>query len=242
MVNVFGPRPQSLWTPQEQQLGHGFAGMPLSDIGVQAGLVALQKGEITPAQFVDLNAKLGGFDVDINPTQARTDSNQPALERAYRSGAVNETNNSKDLAIIDLRGPDPGAFHDAYRSWAIRARLEREEGHLPRNQVIWFGETPLIGDPSYQSEAVVAMDRWLTAVEQDHRSVSLEQKVFPDGVCDWTKPGVDQKGAVPWQTYQDDAAGGAVIFGGTGLGPAPAGSGGGWTSGSFGGWRAAKQG
>ena len=36
------------------------------------------------------------------------------------------------VAIIDLRGPDPGAFHDAYRSWAIRARLEREHGHFPR--------------------------------------------------------------------------------------------------------------
>ena len=52
----------------------------------------------------------------------------------YRSGGVNETNNLTGVAIIDLRGPDPGAFHDAYRSWAIRARLEQAEGHFPHNR------------------------------------------------------------------------------------------------------------
>jgi Tannase-like family of unknown function (DUF6351) len=63
------------------------------------------------------------------------------------------------------------------------------------------------------------------------------QRVFPTGVCDWTKPGVDQTGAVPWQTYQEDASGGAVVYGGRALGPAPARSGEGWTSNTFGGWR-----
>jgi len=202
----------------------------------------------------------------------------------------------------------------------MRARLEREEGHFPENHVIWFGQTPLLGDPSYQSDAVVAMDRWLTAVESDNRSVSLEQKVaddrpsdvhdrcssvdgveqiavpgigpvcqldavqtkfatprvvagediatdkqkcqltplrqldyypiqftpdqwsqlqatFPSGVCDFSKPGVDQAGATPWRTYQDDANGGAVIYGGRPLGAVPARSGEGWTSSAFSGWR-----
>jgi hypothetical protein len=320
MINVLGPRLPGDWSPMEKAVGHGFGGLPFSDVGLQFGLEALQKGEITPEQFVDLNAKVGGEDVDIKPTQGRTDAVEPALRNAYLSGAVNETNNMKDLAIIDLRGPDPGAFHDAYRSWAIRARLEREEGHFPKNDVIWFGQTPLIGDPSYTTQGLLAMDRWLSAVEADHRSVSLEQKVaddrpadvqdrcsniagidqvnvpgvgqvcrdatlqtrfatpamvagesvatdtnrcrlkplrradyypidfsdaewqqlvsvFPTGVCDWNLPGVDQTGAVPWRTYQDAA--GAVIYGGTPLGPAPDGSGAGWTSPSFGGWRAA---
>jgi len=325
MINLFGPRPDSLWTAAEQKVGHGFAGMPLGDVGIQFGLDALQKGTITPAQFVDINSKIGGFDVDINYTQKRTDSNEPALQRAYLSGAVNETNNLKNVAIIDLRGPDPGAFHDAYRSWAIRARLEKVEGHFPKNDVIWFGETPLLGDPQYQAQAVVAMDEWLTKVDADHGDKSLEQKVaddrpddvqdkcsdipdadqvnlpgvgevcenptlqthfgtpateagesvatdqlkcqlkrlrqtdyypvtftadewtqlqqtFPTGVCDWSKPGVDQTGTVPWQTYQGDAAGSDVLYGGEPLGPAPHGSGSGWTSDSFAGWREAQAG
>jgi hypothetical protein len=45
------------------------------------------------------------------------------------------------------------------------------------------------------------------------------QKAFPTGVCDWSKPGVEQRGALAWQTYQD--ANGGVIYGGTPLPPAP---------------------
>ncbi|MFL5884625.1 MAG: DUF6351 family protein [Thermoleophilaceae bacterium] len=184
MINVFGPRSPADWSPNEKKLGHGFAGLPIGDVGVQFGLEALKSGQITTAQFVDLNAKAGGADIDLNPIPQRSDATEPALERAYRSGAVNETNNQKDLAIIDLRGPDPGAFHDAYRSWTIRARLEQVEGHFPKNDVIWFGETPLIGDPNYSTEGLQAMDRWLSAVEADHRNISREQKVAEDKPAD----------------------------------------------------------
>ncbi|HYZ28742.1 MAG TPA: DUF6351 family protein, partial [Thermoleophilaceae bacterium] len=197
MINVFGPRPEELWTPQEKRIGRGFGGLPLGDVGVQYGLEALKKGQITPAQFADLNTKVGGVDIDINHTAERSDANQPALRRAYRSGAINSTNNMKGLAIIDLRGPDPGAFHDAYRSWAIRARLEREEGHFPRNHVIWFGHAPLIGDPGWTTEGLLAIDRWLARVEADKRKVALEQKVAQDRPADIVDrcsqvPGVDQ--------------------------------------------------
>ena len=320
MINVFGPRPESLWGPQEKQLGHGFAGLPIDNVGVQYGLQGLKEGTITPAQFVDINSKVGGATIDLKPQEQRFAANEPALKRSYLSGAVNEGNNLKDVAIIDLRGPDPGAFHDAYRTWSMRARLEQAEGHFPLNHVIWFGPTPLLGSPTYQSEAVVTMDKWLSNVESDTRKkVTLEEKVaqdrppeahdkcsniegvqevsvpgigpvcenptaqtrfstprvisgesiatdkqkcqlkplvqsdyypitftaeqwsalqkaFPTGICDFSKPGVNQKGAIPWQTYQDDAAGGAVIYGGRTLGRAPARSGEGWTSGTFAGW------
>jgi hypothetical protein len=201
MVNVMGPRPQSVWTPAEQAIGHGFAGLPIGDVGVQFGLAALEKGEISPAQFVDLNSKIGGADIDLNPIPERSDATQPALRNVYRSGGVNETNNLTGTAIIDLRGPDPGAFHDAYRSWAIRARLEQQEGHLPRNQVIWFGQTPLIGDPRYTTQGLKAMDRWLSAVERDTRDLPLSTKVSADRPTDIhdqcsSIPGVD-KVAVP---------------------------------------------
>jgi hypothetical protein len=60
------------------------------------------------------------------------------------------------------------------------------------------------------------------------------EKAFPTGVCDWSKPGLDQQDTVAWQTYQDAA--GRVIYGGRALGRAPAGSGGGWTARTFSGW------
>ncbi len=317
MINVFGPRPSNVWIPAERQVGHGFAGLPLDNVGVQYGLEALKNGTITTEQFVDLNEKIGGGNIDSVWTPARLKADQPALTNAYRSGSINSTNNLDKVAIIDLRGPDPGAFHDVYRSWAIRARLEREHGTFA-NQAIWFGQTPLIGDANYATEGMVAMDRWLAGVEADHGSTSLAQKIirdrpsditdrcseidgveqvtvpgvgpvcelkeaqtrfgtphtvagegvttdqnkctleslrrmdyypitftdaqwqrlqsaFPTGVCDWGRPGVSQAGTIPWQTYQD--AGGNVVYGGRALGPSPSGSGGGWTSGSFGSWR-----
>jgi len=196
MINVFGPRPQELWSPAEQAAGRGFAGLPLGDVGVQFGLEALKKGQITPAQFVDLNAKVGGVDIDINHTAERIAATEPALTRAYRSGAINQANNLDQVAIIDLRGPDPGAFHDAYRTWAIRARLEREQGHF-RNHAIWFGHVPLMGDPRYESEAILAMDRWLTAVEADDSDKPLADKVVDNRPADIQDrcsqiPGVEQ--------------------------------------------------
>jgi hypothetical protein len=317
MVNVLGRRRPADWGPQEKQVGHGFAGLPLDNVGVQYGLEALRQGRITPAQFVDLNAKVGGSDIDINPRPERFAANQPALRNSYLSGGVNSANNLDRVAIIDLRGPDPGAFHDAYRSFAVRARLEREHGGY-RNHVLWYGQAPLVGDTDYTRQGLIAMDRWLTAVERDHRRIPLARKIvadrpadlqdrcsqlpgveqvevpgvgavcrlpevqtrygtprtvagegietdvqkctlkpmrrsdyypveltdaqgaqlrkaFPDGVCDWEKPGVDQVGARPWQTYQ--RGDGSVVYGGRRLGPAPDGSGQGWTSRSFTGWR-----
>ena len=43
---------------------------------------------------------------------------------------------------------------------------------------------------------------------------------FPRGVCDFTKPGVDQQPTIPWLTYQTGS--GHVIYGGRPLGPPPA--------------------
>ena len=69
LVNQLGRRPQSVWTDQEKAVGHGFGGVPFSNTGILYGLSALKAGTITPAQFVDLNAKVGGLDVDSNLTQ-----------------------------------------------------------------------------------------------------------------------------------------------------------------------------
>lgn len=178
-INVFGPRPESVWTPQEKQIGRGFAGSPLDNTGVQYGLEALRSGAITPEQFVDVNEKIGGLDIDVQPRAQRSVADPAALTNAYRSGMVNTASNLSDVAIIDHRGPDPGVAHDARWAWAMRDRLTREQGHAD-NQVIWYGVTPLIGDPSYSKEALLAMDRWLASVEADERDVPLADKVAQD--------------------------------------------------------------
>ena len=314
-INVFGPRPPGDWSANEQLLGHGFAGIPIDNVGVQYGLSALQQGEITPEQFVDLNEKIGGVDIDINPTSSRLQATKPALANAYRSGMIDETNSLDETAIIDCRGPDVAEGHDAYRAFALRARLDREHGSHA-NQLIWEGPVPYpgVGDESCPFNSFTAMDRWLTAIEKDAGSRSLAAKiaadkpsdltdrcydgngnlvsetlcpesvvpiygtprtvagdaittdankcqlkplnrneyqgaipfteaqwarlqaVFPLGICDFSKPGVDQQATIPWQTYHNDNAGGTVIYGGKPLGPAPPGSGEGWSSPAFAGW------
>jgi hypothetical protein len=307
-INILGPRPKAGWSPNEVSADRGFAGFPVDNVGVQYGLKALQSGIITPPQFVDLNVKLGGLNVDTKFIPTRSVADIPALANAYRSGLINETNNLDKVAIIDCRGPDPGAFHDAYRTYSIRARLDREHGNH-KNHLIWEGPVALFGDADCASQSFAAMDRWLTAVENDSSNTTLPEKVgsakptdlsdacfsgagqqvlgttcgpavvgvygtprtvagdqittdnnkcqlvplvkgvnyglipfsepewaklvavFPDGVCDFSKPGVSQQGTVPWMIYQN--ADGAVIYGGVAMPAAPANSGSGWGSAAF---------
>ena len=294
--NLLGLRRPGVWSAVEQKIGHGFPGMPLDNVGVQYGLAALKAGMITPAQFVDLNAKVGGLTVDIYPTSKRLTADQPALANAYRSGLINEASNLNQTAIIDCRGPDPGAAHDAFRAFAVRARLQRDHG-THANQLIWEGPEPIFADKQCELNGFMAMDRWLTAVEKDKRSIPVARKLivdkpkdlsdrcyngsgvllshglcppgvvpvygtprtvagdpittdankcqlkplrrsdysvtftsaqwaelkrtFPTSVCDFSKPGVSQQPTIPWMTYQSDAAGRHVIWGGRPLGPAP---------------------
>ncbi|MGH3734111.1 MAG: DUF6351 family protein [Micromonosporaceae bacterium] len=183
MVNVLGRRPESVWSPMERAAGYGFAGLPLGNAGVQYGLDALRQGLITPAQFADLNAKIGGLDVDINPVAARTTGDFGAIARAYRSGAINMANQLSTVAIINHGGPDPGLAHDYSHAFWTRARLEREQGHA-RNHVMWFGHTPLIGNPGYAVEALGQVDRWLSLVEADHSDKPLAAKIVDDRPSD----------------------------------------------------------
>ncbi len=297
-VKQLGVRQPSVWDPQEQKAGHGFAGLPVDNVGVQYGLAALERGQISPAQFVDLNAKIGGGTPDLQPSPQRVTADEPALANAYRTGLINEGTFLNQLPIINLAGPnDPGLAHDSFRAFALRSRLDKAHG-THANQVMWQGPAPIIGDPvKLNTTALDALDRWITAIERDNKRPSLAakviadkpadvvdqcsngvgitihngicgsavvpvygtprtvagepiatdqnkcqlkplrrtdykgvtftaaqwaslQKTFPTGVCDYTKPGVDQQPTVPWLTYQN--AQGGVIYGGTPIGPAPA--------------------
>ncbi|RNL67142.1 DUF6351 family protein [Zhongshania marina] len=177
MKPLFGERSEDVWSQNEQILGHGFGGIPLDNIGVQYGLAALQQGSITADQFLDLNRNIGGFSVDIRQRPERTIADPLALSNAYKTGAINTAEHLSNIAIIDLRGADPGIAHDAYHSWQMRARLEEKQGHAD-NHVIWFGQFPLAGDTVYSSEALVVMDSWMAAIEADTSDAALTEKVL----------------------------------------------------------------
>ena len=200
---------------EEQAAGRGFAGIPFANTGVQFGLDELKAGAITPAQFVDLNEKIGGFDVDARFVPQRIAGDPGAIRKVYRTGLVNEANHLDQVAIINHGGPDPGAGHDYSHAFWTEERLMADQGHTD-NRVMWFGPTPLIGDPRWANEALKAMDHWLTAVEQDDSSAPLADKVVQDQPADVTDrctqvPGVENVpgpdgepvcAAGSWQTAQ----------------------------------------
>ena len=127
MVNVFGRDPKT-----------GFARRPFDNVGIQYGLNAWNDGKITFEQFVDLNTRIGGHDIDGNVVSARTVADPEALRIAYQTGRVNDT--SKGMAmvpIIDVRPYTEGTgdVHDTVNSHITRARLVAANG-TSANQVL----------------------------------------------------------------------------------------------------------
>jgi hypothetical protein len=174
-VNELGPRPPNRWGPIEQSLGHGFVQAPFDNVGVQYGLGALRAGTITPAQFVDLNQKVGGRTIDYDPSPERVEADPFGIVVAYQGGLFNMGNNMH-LPIIDLRGHDVAEIHHDYRSYVMRARLDRSNGHHD-NQVIWTGPVALVGDSEFAKNALTVMDQWLAAIEADKTVLPLAAKV-----------------------------------------------------------------
>lgn len=174
--HIFGQRGPDVWSETEEQVGYGFTGVPLGNSGVQYGLNALRAGLITPAMFVDLNVKIGGLDIDVQPRAARTQADHPAVGNAFRSGMINMANNLDTVAIINFVGPDPGIAHDSVHAWWVRWRIEREHGSA-RNHVMWAGPVPLLGDFKWVYQGLDAMDRWLAAVESDTSDTPLADKL-----------------------------------------------------------------
>ena len=175
-VAVFGTRPPEAWGPVEQQLGRGFATRPFDNVGVQYGLAALEAGEILPEQFVDINERIGGWDIDYGWQPERSIADPSALEVAYRTGQMNDAARLDSVAMIDLRPTGNNEIHTDFRSWAMRARLDAANGHHV-NHVIWTSPNPLLPDPESAAAAFVLMDEWLTAIEADTSSADVADAI-----------------------------------------------------------------
>jgi hypothetical protein len=165
------------WSELEATNGYGFAGFPLGNEGVQYGLIPLQEGTITPAQFVALNANIGSLDPSLNLIPTRLKVDYPALPNAYRSGILNTIVNMDTVPIINMTGPGPGAAHDSVHGYWVRWRLDREFGHHD-NFAHWGGNTALIGNPKFMNQSLLAMADWLDAIEADTSDTPLAAKII----------------------------------------------------------------
>lgn len=118
-VNVYG-----------KDAATGFARWALDNRGVQYGLAALNKGEISLTQFIDLNQKIGGMDREGNLTSARTKHDAAATQVAYSSGRILSARGGlRTIPIVDYRAwadrLDKGDIHMAYHSQTLRTRLRQ---------------------------------------------------------------------------------------------------------------------
>jgi hypothetical protein len=182
-VNYLGRRPRNLWSAPETAAGFGFARSEYDNVGVQYGLKALIDGKISAEQFVDMNEKVDGTDIDFNRVPTRTTGDPRTAAIMYRTGFFNDTRQLDTVAILGPRPPDPDpiASHSMYHSFITRDRLKKAHGSAD-NQVIWIIPGYNIGLPDELS--FVSMDRWLTAIEADKSSDSLAAKVIKNKPSD----------------------------------------------------------
>jgi hypothetical protein len=168
MASIFGRRPSD-----------GFANRPFDNVGVQYGLGALQSGKINAEQFVDLNEKVGGLDIDWNFQPKRSVADRAALDVAYRAGLSNDGGQMDRVPTIDIRGQDNYEIHADFHSYVMRARLDEANGNHD-SQVIFTGARPQVGDPTSFDEAFTLVDEWLSRIEADHSHRTLAEKVRRD--------------------------------------------------------------
>ena len=183
----------------------GFARGYFANVGVQYGLNALNTGQITMDQFVDLNRRIGGMDIDGNLTAERSQPDPQALRNAYRSGMVMYGGGglaSTPVLNLDLANNEAtgaGDLHLKFFHYMFRARLAAANGHYD-NHVMWNGVANVAAftqDPDANpatpiqaarpassgrtniamAKALEAMDEWLTAIMNDKSPDSRASKV-----------------------------------------------------------------
>jgi hypothetical protein len=164
----------------------GFARRPLDNTGVQYGLATLNAGIITPAQFLDLNEQIGGYDNDGKVVPTRSVADLLALRAAYSTGrVVNGGLGLGQLPIIDIRpyrdALPAGDVHLKFHSFSLRERLQKANGSFA-NDVLLVGPAPVQGQtagstPVWDLYAIQKMDEWLTNLSKDTSANPVATKI-----------------------------------------------------------------
>ena len=189
-ANIYGRDPKT-----------GFTRRPLDNVGIQYGLAALNAGKITVAQFLDINEKIGGFDIDGTMVAERMVADPIAIRAAYRTGRINQAQGGMgEVPIIDYRSYyddlPAGDVHMRFQTFTTDARLMKAKGTTDNR--VMLTQDRQYGDFRLQSpqlrEALGQMDQWLTALSKDtanDSSIAKIRRARPAGLVDacWTKDG-----------------------------------------------------
>ncbi len=171
-VNIYGRDPHT-----------GHARKPQDNVGLQYGLAALNKGVVTVDEFLDLNEKMGGNDMDGGFIAKRSVGDLLAIPAVYASGLMNSGGGGlANVPILHSRGYTDaiGDIHDRHRDLTIRARLEKSNGRSD-NQVIWVGPQPQRSQPRSGADLAAlsldAMTVWLDGIAADPVPLSTSKVV-----------------------------------------------------------------
>ena len=174
----------------------GFARRPLDNVGIQYGLQALNDASISPAQFVELNERIGGFDNDANYTAQRTVADPEAITNAYRSGRL--LNGGGGLASMPIIDYDffytdleaNGDIHMRYHHFSTRARLQKANGHSNNHVMLTgggnFDELATDGQRfnNIQRASLARMDEWLANIDADTADGSAIERTLRNKPAD----------------------------------------------------------
>lgn len=144
----------------------GYARQAMDNIGVQYGLKALNSGEITKQEFIDLNRGVGGYDRDGVRRDERTTADLEALKMAYVAGRINSgAGGLSSIPMLHYRSYNDalGDIHDHVRDFVVRERLRKANGRFD-NQVIWVypnGNRQIAAKVT--GLAIDTMSQWLDA-------------------------------------------------------------------------------
>ena len=181
VTNPTGAR-GTIWDSNVASIGRdpdtGFARSLYDNVGVQYGLNALNSGVITKPEFLDLNEKIGGRDVDGNLVPQRSRGDVKGIRNAYHHGRVTAGKNWT-LPIIHTRNYRDfnNDIHTRERSFATLERHRRANG-TTANLVMWT--TPAASPPGVNlaEMALLAHNEWLENILADASDVPYLQKVI----------------------------------------------------------------
>jgi len=152
---------------------------------------ALNRGVITPKQFLDLNERVGGVDADSNYTPARTTGDALAIRRAYQAGLTLGANGGlKTIPVFDnAQTNETGGYHYGWFHFAVRDRIRQANNGSSENFVMWRSNNA--------AAAQELFDRWMDAYKRDGSTDSQRVKVlrakpapFVEGCYDRSTPPV----------------------------------------------------
>jgi hypothetical protein len=163
--NIYGVHPST-----------GFAHRPFDNVGVQYGLSALNAGAISADQFLDLNARIGGYDQDFNYVPQRVAGSLSGIKRAQEAGLqLYGGGGLASIPVFDISGiyNDDSGYHYQWYHFAMRERMREANGNTD-NHVMWRG------NPVPYETAWSTFIQWVEAVAADKSAHLQSEKVAND--------------------------------------------------------------